>query len=109
MVAILKITNPVTIVNNMISLFLAKPLGAKSLLQRMFVIMSDLNRTEKEIADLKKHLNSKKISTKIDNWIDAHYKATPFANTSFGSDNITEEMKMKVDDPVGMSMNGSTY
>src|SRR5690242_11465418 len=102
MIGILKITNPVAIVNNMISLFLAKPLGAKSILQRIFVVMSDINKTEREIQDIKKFLNSKSISTKVDNWVKSNYKPTPFANASLGTENIADEMKLpEVEDPIG--------
>jgi hypothetical protein len=40
--ALFQITNPVTLISNLFSLFLAKPLGTRSQLQKMFEVQAEL-------------------------------------------------------------------
>jgi hypothetical protein len=61
----------------MIGLFLAKPLGAKNLMQRLFDVMTEISKTEKHLKTLKKHIDDKDIVETINVWVGKHYEPQP--------------------------------
>ena len=91
MKAIFKITNPISVVSGMLNLFLARPLGAKNLLQRMLSVATDFERTEKDIKDYKKIINNSKIANKILGWVKKNYDPLPFEDIQDINSNMGED------------------
>ena len=89
----------------MINLFLAKPFGAKNLLQHMLVEAADLPKTEKSIKEMKNIINNKKIVGKVLNWVTKNYIPEAFkpSNDEFMDDSVAslEKELQRNDDPVG--------
>lgn len=51
---LLTITNPLRLVNGMFSLFLARPFGSRSILQRIMEVVVELSRTKNEMKQMQK-------------------------------------------------------
>ncbi len=84
----------------MIHLFFAKPLGAKNLLQRIFVVVTELSRTEKEIKELQK-LVGKRIALKISQWIANYHQVGDFHTDSIMPGEHEDELPIDgVKDPL---------
>jgi len=75
MSAIMRITNPVSLISSMVNLFFAKPFGAKNMVQRIFVLITEYKRTENDIKQIYNVISNKKIATKISNWVFSNYKS----------------------------------
>jgi hypothetical protein len=88
---IFKITNPISVVSGMLNLFLARPLGARNLLQRMLAVATDIERTERDIKDYKKIIANQKISNKIHAWVAKYYDPLPFEDIQDISSNLQED------------------
>jgi hypothetical protein len=80
MMAALKITHPAALTKGITSLFVARPFGAKNLMQRCMESMLRVSETETEISHLKKQLASrhKKVVKKIKNYFKKKEKETSF-------------------------------
>jgi len=76
--ALFTVTSPVTIISNILSLFLSKPLGAKSLLQRFVEEGIELEKAQEEINEKRKVLNSNKnVIDKVQSWVANCYDPIP--------------------------------
>ncbi|KAI9320088.1 hypothetical protein BX666DRAFT_1853771 [Dichotomocladium elegans] len=66
---ILRFSNPMAMVKGVIDLFLAQPLGSKSLFQRIMAanMLDDVHLLEKEIKALQEEINDEMLCTKIVN------------------------------------------
>eukprot|EP01102_Stenamoeba_stenopodia_P016652 TRINITY_DN583_c0_g1_i1.p1 TRINITY_DN583_c0_g1~~TRINITY_DN583_c0_g1_i1.p1 ORF type:complete len:832 (-),score=252.69 TRINITY_DN583_c0_g1_i1:235-2610(-) len=73
--AILALTNPMKLLSGLLGLGLAKPLGAKNLLQRLVKIMT-LNPLDAEVSRLKKLIKTPAIYAKVDAYIEAMFQDT---------------------------------
>jgi len=71
--AMMKIASASQMISGMITLFMGKPFGQLSILQRMMQELLEIPKTEKLLKESKK-LNSKKINECISNWINTKYK-----------------------------------
>jgi hypothetical protein len=80
MMAVLKITHPAALTKGITSLFVARPFGAKNLMQRCMESMLRVSETETEIRQLKKLLASRhrKVAKKIKNYFKKKEKETSF-------------------------------
>jgi len=67
------IANPVKILTSVFSLFLSRPLGARSLLQRFFEVAAELSKTETELTQARAAVNNQPICDKVQAWIAANY------------------------------------
>jgi hypothetical protein len=90
MKAILKITNPVTLINNMMNLFFAKPLGAKNIYERIMTVVTEVSRTERDIKELQKLINNKNVATKVAAWVAKNYNPVTFESSSIMPEEASE-------------------
>src|SRR5690348_13496209 len=77
LIQIMKMTNPANLMSSMLNLLLARPLGTKNLLQRMFEAIADTGKTDKRLKEARKALKDKSMGTKVKNWVDKHYDPVP--------------------------------
>jgi len=71
--AMIKVTSASQLISSMITLFMGKPFGQLSILQRMMQELLEIPKTEKLLKESKK-LTSKKIYESISSWINTKYK-----------------------------------
>jgi hypothetical protein len=74
LLAILKLSNPFSMIESMISLFLVRPLGAKNLMQRMMSIVAELSKSEKLLGEAQKILNNKRVIPVLQSWVSRFYE-----------------------------------
>lgn len=51
---VLKITNPIKLLDGIVTLFLAKPFGAKNLIQQLIEVITEVRKTKSELKEAKK-------------------------------------------------------
>jgi hypothetical protein len=73
---VLGFSNPVDILFGLLNLFVSRPFGAKSLLQRFCGILVDMSTTKAKLKEAKWVLGNADIEQKIDEWIKLHYSPT---------------------------------
>lgn len=73
--AVLRVSNPMAIMKGVIDLFLAQPLGRRSLLQNILIMVlsDDIKVQEKAITELKKKVNNASIVASFEAYLDASY------------------------------------
>eukprot|EP01114_Cavostelium_apophysatum_P009151 TRINITY_DN22229_c0_g1_i1.p1 TRINITY_DN22229_c0_g1~~TRINITY_DN22229_c0_g1_i1.p1 ORF type:complete len:597 (-),score=163.64 TRINITY_DN22229_c0_g1_i1:72-1862(-) len=92
MKAILAITNPLKMMSSLLSLFFARPLGSRSLLQRMFVVITDISKTESVIKEKRKAVNNSDICKKVTEWIAKNYDPAPFVDMDEDDEDIMSKV-----------------
>jgi len=94
--ALFTVTSPVTILSNLFSLFLSKPLGAKSLLQRFVEEGVELEKAQEELDEKRKLLSSNKnIIDKVQAWVAKNYDPIPKVNMHLKEKKEEEEKDQK--------------
>jgi len=79
--ALFTVTSPVTILSNLFTLFLSKPLGAKSLMQRFIEEGIEMDKALEDLEERRKVLNSNKnVIDKVQNWVTKNYDPIPNVN-----------------------------
>eukprot|EP01116_Phalansterium_solitarium_P008016 TRINITY_DN2118_c0_g1_i1.p1 TRINITY_DN2118_c0_g1~~TRINITY_DN2118_c0_g1_i1.p1 ORF type:complete len:625 (-),score=163.57 TRINITY_DN2118_c0_g1_i1:554-2428(-) len=73
---LLNMSNPLKRVSGLLNLFLARPFGARSLLQRMFESIVELPKTENQIYDVKQGLPPTYVSH-VERWVSEAYDPDP--------------------------------
>eukprot|EP01119_Soliformovum_irregulare_P021849 TRINITY_DN7350_c0_g1_i2.p1 TRINITY_DN7350_c0_g1~~TRINITY_DN7350_c0_g1_i2.p1 ORF type:complete len:525 (+),score=171.24 TRINITY_DN7350_c0_g1_i2:78-1652(+) len=86
--AVLMIANPLKMLSSMIGLFLARPLGTKNLLQRMFEIIVDLSKTSSLAKEQRKKISDKHLREKISSWTQSKYEPNPSVSMDDDSDHL---------------------
>lgn len=73
--AVLRVSNPMAIMKGVIDLFLAQPLGRRSLLQNILIMVlaDDIKTQEKAILEMKKKINNPSIVASFEAYINASY------------------------------------
>lgn len=73
--AVLRVSNPMAIMKGVIDLFLAQPLGRRSLLQNILIMVlaDDIKTQEKAISEMKKKINNPSIVASFEAYINASY------------------------------------
>jgi uncharacterized UPF0146 family protein len=68
---LLKISNPLRVLKGIFELFLARPFGSKSLLQRMLTLSfsDELKEIQKKCEELEKQINNTMLTKKIENFV----------------------------------------
>lgn len=87
---VLSITNPLKMVDSLLSLFFARPLGAKSLLQRMFRVIVDMNKTTQQLKEIQKEIPWKHVKLGIAKWVELNYIPIPHIGDEDLSDHSEE-------------------
>jgi hypothetical protein len=60
--------------SSLVSLFLARPLGARNLLQRIFEVVTEVSKTNSELENAMKILKNKDYCTRINAWVEKNYE-----------------------------------
>ncbi|KZT05522.1 uncharacterized protein LAESUDRAFT_726785 [Laetiporus sulphureus 93-53] len=87
---ILKISNPIAMIRNVLDLFLAQPFGGKSLLQRMFTgsLQEDVRAIEEDIEGIKENINDPIICEKVRQFVYAPREIQAVYKSDAASENI---------------------
>ncbi len=73
---ILKVSNPMAMIRGVLDLFLARPFGGQSLIQRMFSssLVEELRYLEEDIQVMRDRIDDPVLCQKVEQYVDAPYE-----------------------------------